>query len=363
MNYQRYIIQPAYTIEGNWLFDANLDGAYVSNMQTLAIGKQQALAVNCQASTHSSVLSVFGLKEKELVLLDKFTPPSSTEIFNNEIHSVLHLNDTAQHGIKTIYCWNEVDNKFTEIKREIFFWFGENCVDYNEPIQVVQSFCEALFLNLKDEALGYCNERVRFTFGEENFKYTVKHPQICIRNIINDYKENANYQLKKTLKTKPLFINSERAAILAYYDQPFSESFIQPSQMARIGLQFDPVREKWEIVYVNYLFDNIYTQIIWQQNLNSLISRDMLSIFARYTLKLDYFTNFHIICIDKNDNRFNTAYIDDCSLLEITEKYPGVQIAFFRPDSFRRCYFDFYNAQEININTNSGNEIIIRVIF
>lgn len=67
--------------------------------------------------------------------------------------------------------------------------------------------------------------------------------------------------------------------------------------------------------------------------------------------------------IDKNHNRFNTAYIDDCSLLEITEKYPGVQIAFFRPDSFRRCYFDFYNAQEININTNSGNEIIIRVIF
>lgn len=340
----------AFNLQGEWLYDQYLKGISISEMETLNMGKKRILVVISSCGVHTTTINFFSLDTNRLINITTFDSPGSGRVVGDEIHIIYRFYDTADHGIKIVYGWIENLNKFVEIRQEIFYWFDYNRVDLQNAESVVYGFCDAIALGLEEEALSYCSPDIRFAFGKEGLRYSVKHFTINIRRIIDNFRRYSSPN-EKILHVQEQSSSDDKKLFIAYY----SEIGLQVKkrfQVYRLVLQ--RVGEEWRILDINFLQNQLPTEIKFDAELNFKAVYPIFSLFTCFSLDTDYLINVKLSVRYPNDKLAHECFIDRCSTVELVELFPGVQISFFRED-LRLCYFTFEDAEEVIIDKLDNN--------
>ncbi|KJS86097.1 MAG: hypothetical protein JM58_07480 [Peptococcaceae bacterium BICA1-8] len=323
-------------LQGDWLYDDFLQGRYVFDIGTVQIGSKKALAVITPGGVQITTIYLFMLEKGCLINLEKFEPPGNGELVNDEIQITYRSYDTADHGFKVKYSWCENLGRFVENKKEVFYWFDANQVDPKRAESVVYGFCEAISLSLEEEALSYCSKKIRFAFGKEGLGYSVKHPTIDIRRMIDHYRENCTENT--VLQVQEQSSSEDKKLFLAFYGD---------CQVYRLVLQ--RIEENWEIINLNFLYNQFPAQIRFSSDLNFRAVYPIFSLFTCFSLDSESFVNIKLATRYPDYQEISSCYIDRSSTVELVELFPGVQLSFFR-DGWRLCYFTLEDAQDVEID-------------
>lgn len=340
--YDEELLQLAvFNIQGDWLYDGFLKGFCVFEMVMVQTGRKKAVIIITGCGAHTTLIYVFTLDRDRLVNIDTLDLWGSGKVVGNEIHNIYRNYDTADHGIKIIYGWEEALAKFIKTGQEIFFWFDDNRVDLKNAESVVYGFCEALALDLEKEALSYCSSDVCFAFSKEGLKYSIKDPIINIRRMIDSFKCRS-FDYGK-LKVQEQDSTDDYKLFIAYYSDDSEETFMQVSRLV-----LKKAEDKWRILNINFLGNQLPTGIRFAPELNFKPVLSIFTLFPCYGLNTEYLVNVNLSFRYPNSTLAFQCFIDRCSTVELVELFPGVQFSFFRRD-LRLCYFTLENAQEVII--------------
>jgi len=331
-------------LEGDWLYDDFLQGMYVFDMGEVQIGAKKALAVITPCGVHITIIHLFALVKGRLINIDKFEPPGNGELVNGEIQITYRSYDTADHGFKVKYSWSENLGRFVENKKEVFYWFDSNQVDLKRAESVVYGFCEAISLSLEEEALSYCSKDIRFAFGKEGLGYSVKHPTMNIRRMIDHYSKNCSEN--RALQVQEQSSSEDKKLFFAYYGNCNSQEATKPCQVYRLVLQ--KVEDHWKILDLNFLYNQFPAQIRFSSDLNFKAVYPIFALFTCFSLDLENSVNVRLTTRFPDYQEISRCYIDRSSTVELVELFPGVQLSFFRGD-LRLCYITLEDAQNVEI--------------
>ena len=340
--------------DGRWLYDSSLKGLYTFEMEIMKIGSKKALAIVNPTGVYATSIYLFLLNGDRLINIAVLDSLGNGKIIGDEIHFIYRFYDTADHGIKVIYGWDEISGSFIEKRHNIFYWFDNNRVDFKNAKSVIYGFCEAIALGLEEEALSYCSPDIRFAFGKEGLMYSVKHPTINIRRLIDHFKRNSCHE--KILQVKEQSSSEDKKLFIAYYSDIGSQSS-KNYQVYRLVLQ--KVEEKWGILDINFLYNQMPTEIKFSPDVNLKAVYPIFSLFTCFSLDSQYFTNILLEIRNSNNELIHNCFIDRCSTVELVELFPGVQLSFFR-EELRLCYFTIESAEEIVLD-KEDNSICISV--
>jgi len=333
-DYNRMLQLAAFTFQGQWLYDSYLEGISALEMAEIPLGKKKALIVMTPGGAHTTTLHVFTLNGGRLVNIDRLDLLGNGSVAGNEIKIFQRYYDTAGHGFKLTYCWDETTEKFVETSREIFYWFDYNQVDLKNAESIVCGFCEAIAMDLEKEALSYCAPDIRFAFGKEGLGYSVKHPIINIRRMIDHFKCFGSED--KLLQVQELGSSEDRKLFLAYYVDIAQPQVKAPVQVYRLVLK--KVEELWQFLVVNFLYNQLPTEINFSPEVNFTSVYSVFSMFTCHSFKSEYFVNVKLSFRYPDYTLDHECFIDRCTIIELVELLPGVQLSFFRED-LRLCYF------------------------
>jgi len=343
--YDKQLSLSGLNLLGNWLYDDYLQGIYVSEMETVQIGVKKALVVITPCGTRITTIYLFSLVKDCLKVIDKFEPPGCGQVVNDDIHITYRAYDTADHGIQLRYSWNENLGRFVENQKEVFYWFDSNQINLKRAEDIVCGFCEAISLGLEEEALSYCSKDIRFAFGKEGLKYSVKHPAINIRRMIDHYKQNCTEE--SVLQVQEQSSSDDTKLFMAYYGNFGSQELTKPCQVYRLVLK--KIEDSWGILDTNFLFNQLPTQIRFSSDLNFRTVYPIFALFTCFSLDSENLINIKLTTRHPNFQEISRCHIDRSSTVEIVELFPGVQLSFFRGD-LRLCYFTFEDAQDVEID-------------
>lgn len=344
-------------LQGRWLYDAPLKGLYAFEMEKMQIGAYLALAVVAPTGVHSTTVYLFILNNDRLINVAVLDSLGNGRVVGDEIHFIYRFYDTADHGIKIVYGWDEDTGRFIEKRNNIFYWFDYNRVNLKNAQSVVSGFCEAIALGLEEEALSYCSPDIRFAFGREGLKYSVKHPTINIRRLMDYFKNNSCQN--KILQLKEQSSSEDKKLFIASYidlDFPAKKHY----QVYRLVLQ--KVEEKWQVLDINFLNNQLPTEIKFTPELDLKTVYPIFSLFTCFSLDSPNFTNVILDIISSNNQPIHNCFIDRCTTVELVELFPGIQLSFFRED-LRLCYFTIEDAEEAVMDKVDNNiSITVRLV-
>ncbi|MFZ5942604.1 MAG: hypothetical protein ACOYVD_00700 [Bacillota bacterium] len=337
--------------QGEWLFDQYLPGRYVYQVHPLQLDDKKGLVVITAGNGGHSAIYVFNYLLNGVTFCE-LEVEGSADVIDNKIIVIDRCYDTADHGTKKVYEWDEEKSSLVNTKTHIFFWNEENRVNLEEAKSVLWGFCEAIELGLAQEALSYCSPNLRVAFPENNLTYAVRHPLINLKRIID-----LRQRIKKTdvLKIQQVDASEERKVFLAYYqDNPGMDGNI--SNGIRAVMQKS--ESKWMIRDINYLGDKMPTKINYSPDLKLVPVYPACSLFTCYSLQNEETKNIKVYIKSADVFQDFECLIDRCTSIELTEIFPGIQISFFRGD-FRLAYFIFNFGMEVSLS--GGSNLILTI--